>query len=448
MKGARPKKEKNIANKIQINMKYDPIGSELFKENRERFKAKMKPNSIAIFNANDEMPRSADGYHTYRQNPDLFYLTGVDQERSMLVLFPDCPKEEWREILFVRRTSKLLTTWEGHKLSKDEAKEVSGIQMVAWTETSGNMLRSLMNLAENCYLNLNEHNRMSSGVVDKDLRFARELKERFPLHTYLRSAPIMHELRAVKSDLEIALMRHAVGITEKAFRRILKFIKPGVWEYEIEAEIVHEYLINRATGPAYSSIIASGPNACILHYVDNNQQCKAGDVILMDFGAEYANYAADLSRSIPVSGRYTDRQKEVYNAVLRIMRQATQMLVPGTILSKYNEDVAKIVEEELIKLGLLDAEEVKKQDPKKPLYKKYFMHGTSHFLGIDVHDVGSAYRPMEAGMVFTCEPGIYIEEEGLGIRIENDILVSDNGPIDLMADTPVEIEEIEDLMNG
>lgn len=427
-------------------MKYEAINNQLFKDNRARFAAKMKPNSIAVFQSNDEMPRSADSYHTFRQNPDLFYLTGIDQEKTILVLFPDCVREEMREVLFIRKTNETLITWEGHKYTIEEARETSGIEQIHWGDQFWSIFPGLMFLAENCYLNLNEHGRMPYPVLDREMRFVHELQHKYPLHHYHRSAPIMHELRAIKSPIEVALIRHACNITEKAFRRVLQFVKPGVWEYEIEAEILHEYLINRATGPAYPSIIASGGDSCILHYVDNNKQCKDGDVLLMDFGADYANYAADLTRTIPVNGSFTERQADVYNAVLRIKNEATQMLRPGITLNDYNEEVAKIVESELISLGLLDKKEVANQDKKKPLYKKYFMHGTSHFLGLDVHDVGHRYRPIEAGMVFTCEPGIYIKEENLGIRIENDILVTDDKPIDLMENIPVEIEEIEELM--
>ncbi|MEZ4885819.1 MAG: aminopeptidase P N-terminal domain-containing protein [Chitinophagales bacterium] len=427
-------------------MKYEAINNKLFKENRARFVAKMKPNSIAIFQSNDEMPRSADSHHTFRQNPDLFYLSGIDQEKTILILFPDCVREEMREILFIRSTNETLTIWEGHKYSIEEAKTTSGIDKIFWTNQLWTYLPELMFLAENCYLNLNEHGRVPSPVLDKEMRFVHELRQKYPLHQYYRAAPILHELRAVKSNLEIALIQHACNITEKAFRRVLQFVKAGVYEYEIEAEILHEFLINRATGAAYPSIIASGGDSCILHYVDNNKQCKDGDVLLMDFGAEYANYAADLSRTIPVNGSFTERQAAVYNAVLRIKNEATKMLRPGITLKDYNEEVAKIVESELIQLGLLDKKAVANQDKDKPLYKKYFMHGTSHFLGIDVHDVGHRYRPMEAGMIFTCEPGIYIQEENLGIRIENDILVTNGAPVDLMANIPVEVEEIEELM--
>lgn len=428
-------------------MRYEQIDSKLFIENRERFKKQMKPNSIAIFRSNDVMPRSADNYHHFRQNSDIFYLTGVDQEESTLVLFPDCPNEDFREVLFLRETSELISIWEGEKLTKKKGLETSGIKTIHWNDKWETLFPVMMNLAENCYLNLNEHDRYSSPNQYGDMRFALELKDRFPLHKFERSAPIMHRLRSIKSNIEIELMKHACSITKKGFERVLKFVKPGVMEYEIEAEITHEFLRNASKGHAYEPIIASGANACVLHYVQNNQACKDGDVILLDFGAEYANYASDLSRSIPVNGRYTDRQRQVYDAVLRVFKAASQMLRPGNILKEYHEEVGKLMEKELVDLGLLTMEDIKKQDPAWPAYKKYFMHGTSHYLGLDVHDVGSRYQKMEAGMVFTCEPGIYIREEGLGIRIENDFLVTEGAPIDLMSEIPIEADHIEEIMN-
>jgi Xaa-Pro aminopeptidase len=427
-------------------MKYLPIDSHLFIENRERFKAQLKPGSIAFFNANDEMPRSADQNFVFHQHPDLFYLSGIDQEQTLLVIFPDAPLPKYREILFVRKTNEHIAIWEGHKYTKEEARAASGIQSIFWTEDIGSIVPMLMNHCKSVYVNLNENDRFSSEVPYKELRFANEMKNRYPGHEFLRSGPIMAELRAVKSDIEIKLMQRAIDITEKAFRRVLRFVKPGVMEYEIEAEITHEFIRKRATGHAYTPIIASGKNANVLHYIDNNNECKDGDVILLDFGAEYANYAADLSRSIPVNGLYTERQRDVYNACLRVMKQAKAMLVPGNTIEKYHFEVGKIMEGELIGLGLLDKDEVKKQNPDMPLYKKYFMHGTSHFLGLDVHDIGNRYQPMKAGMVFTCEPGIYIHEEGLGIRIENDILITSKEPVDLMAAIPVEVEDIEEAM--
>ncbi len=428
-------------------MKYHPIDVRLFIDNRKRFVDKMAPNSLAIFNSNDEMPRSADGFHPFRQNSDIFYLSGIDQEQSILLLYPDCPRNGYQEILFLRKTSEHIAIWEGHKYTKEEAEQASGITKVLWVDSFENIVPELMNLADHCYLNLNEHGRYGSAVPYKDLRFAHEMRENFPLHNFKRAQPILTDLRMIKSRYEIEMVEEAINITNKAFRRVCGFIKPGVMEYEIEAEIYHEFLRNRATGPAYSSIIASGANACVLHYVDNNQECRDGDVILMDFGAEYANYAADLTRSIPVNGRYNPRQKAVYNAVLKVVHAATQMLRPGVFIDEYHKEVGKIMEAELITLGLLTKEQIANQNPNVPAYKKYFMHGTSHYLGLDVHDVGNRFKPIAEGMIFTVEPGIYIQEEGLGIRIENDVLVAENSTVNLMSDIPIEIEEIEDLMN-
>ncbi len=427
-------------------MRYLPIVNKLFIENRERYKAHLLPKSIAFFNANDEMPRSADQNYPFHQHPDLFYLTGIDQEQTLLVIFPDAPLPKYREILFLRKTNEHIAVWEGHKYTKEEARAASGIQTIMWTEDIPSVIPMLMNHSLNVYINLNENDRFASEVPYKELRFSNEMNAKYPAHFFHRSGPIMAQLRAIKSDFEIQVMQRAIDITEKAFRRVLRFVKPGVMEYEIEAEITHEFIRKRATGHAYTPIIASGPNANVLHYIDNNQECKDGHVILLDFGAEYGNYAADLSRSIPVNGQFTERQRDVYNAVLRVMKQATAMLVPGNTIEKYHVEVGKIMEEELIGLGLIDRDEVKKQNPDMPLYKKYFMHGTSHFLGLDVHDIGNRYELIKAGMVFTCEPGIYIPEEGLGIRLENDILITSKEPVDLMSNIPLEVEEIEELM--
>ncbi len=428
-------------------MKYLPLPKELFIENRKRFKAQLKPKSVAFFNSNDEMPRNGDGNFPFRQHSDMFYLSGIDQEQSVLIICPECPLPQYREVLFLRKTNALIAVWEGHKYTKEEARQASGVETVLWLEEMDTAMAVIMHHSENVYLNLNENDRFSSVVPYRELRFAAEIKTKYPAHKYERSAPLLTALRSVKSEPEISQMKIAMDITNKAFKRVLAFTKPGVMEYEIEAEITHEFIRNRATGHAYNPIIASGANACVLHYNDNNQECRAGDVILMDFGAEYANYAADLTRSIPVNGKFTKRQKDVYNAVLKVMRAATKMLVVGNTIEKYHLEVGNVMQEELIGLGLLDKAEVKKQDAAAPLYKKYFMHGTSHFLGLDVHDVGNRYLPMQAGMVFTCEPGIYIPEEQLGIRLENDILVTAKGPVDLMADIPVEAAEIEELMN-
>jgi Xaa-Pro aminopeptidase len=430
-------------------MKYENINNQLFTSNRKRFIEKMQPNSMAIINSNDEYTRSGDQNFPFRQNADMFYLSGIDQEESVLILFPDSPIPAYKEVLFLKKTNEHIAVWEGHKYTKEEARTASGIETIIWLEDFKTILHMLMNYADNIYLNSNENDRYVHINEYRDLRFAKLLREQYPVHQYHRAAPIFRELRAIKSSIEIDLIQRACDITENAFRRVLKFVKPGVAEYEIEAEIIHEFIKSKANGHAYNPIIASGANACILHYNDNNQICKDGDVILFDFAAEYANYNADLSRSIPVNGKYTDRQKAVYNAVLRVMKEAKKMLVEGTILDEYHKEVGKIMEAELIALGLLKRNEVEKQDPKMPLYKKYFMHGTSHFLGIDVHDIGDRYQKMKAGMVFTCEPGIYIPEEGLGIRIENDILITKDGNIDLMKNIPIEAEEIEELMaNG
>ncbi len=427
-------------------MRYAPIEKQLFEDNRKRFIAMLPPKSIAFFNANDEMPRNGDGNFAYRQNSDLFYLSGIDQEQTILVIFPDAPLPQHREMLFLRQTNEKIAVWEGHKYTKDEARAASGIQSIYWTDDFNSVIPMLMNHAQQVYVNINENDRFLSDVPYRELRFAKEMQNRWPAHTFARSGAIMAQLRSIKNDIEIKLIQKAIDITEKAFRKVMRFVKPGVWEYEIEAEITHEFIRKRATGHAYTPIIASGANACVLHYIDNNQQCKAGDVILLDFGAEYANYAADLTRCVPVSGEFTDRQRDVYNAVLRVMRQATKMLVPGNTIEKYHADVGKIMEQELLGLSLLTKEDIAKQNPDLPAYKKYFMHGTSHFLGLDVHDIGNKYEPMKAGMVFTCEPGIYIPEEKLGIRIENDILITTKEPIDLMANIPIEVEEIEEAM--
>ena len=429
-------------------MKYPAPETSLFVLNRNNFNKQLKSKSIAVFNANDEQLRSGDQNFIFRQNPDLFYLSGIDQEQTILLLFPDCPNPLYREVLFLRQTNEYIAVWEGHKYTKEEARKVSGIQQVFWVEEFWNVLQSVIHYADHIYLNTNENDRYVHTVPYRDLRFIQELKERYPLHHYERSAVIMRDLRPVKSAVEVELTKKACQITRDAFVRVLKFTKPGVNEYEIEAEIIHEFIRQGASGHAYNPIIASGANANILHYNDNNQICQSGDVILFDFGAEYANYNADMSRSIPVNGRFTKRQKEVYQAVLRVMRAASKLLVAGTIWNEYHEEVGRIMESELIGLGLLDKHAVAKQDPAAPLYKKYFMHGTSHHLGLDVHDFASRYKAFEVGNILTCEPGIYIPEEGLGIRLENNILITANGNIDLMADIPVEAEEIEEIMNA
>jgi Xaa-Pro aminopeptidase len=427
-------------------MKYLPIDQQLFIQSRRRFAEHLKPNSLAIFNSSDEMPRNGDQDFPFRQNSDFFYLSGIDQAKSIVFLFPDCPLEKYREALFLEETNDHIAVWYGKKYSKEEATAVSGIKNVYWLDSFETALKEVMALCENVYLNMNENPRYSNPLPYKDLRFAGELKTKFPLHKYERSAPIVSKLRTIKSAIEVDLIQQAVDITEKAFRRLLGSLKPGVMEYEVEAEITHEFISNRANGHAYYPIIASGSSACVLHYVENNKECKDGDLLLLDFGAEYANYAGDLSRTIPVNGKFTPRQKEVYNACLRVMKAAKKILTSGTTLETYHTEVCKIMDKELIGLGLYTEEDVRNQDPSKPLFFKYYMHGTSHFMGLDVHDVGSKQDIIAPGMVFSCEPGIYIPEEGIGIRIENDILITANGNIDLMANIPIEVEEIEALM--
>ena len=429
-------------------MKYTPISEHLFTNNRKNFVSRIKVNSIAIFHSNDEFPRSGDQSFLFKQNPDFFYLTGIDQEQSILLLYPDCPNQQYKEVLFLRQTNEHIAIWEGHKYTKEEAQKASGIENVYWLSEYDTILHSIVNYADNIYIDLNENDRYSHTVPYRDLRMFESLRQKYPLHHYERAALILRDLRVIKSDIEIELTKKACDITRDAFIRVLKFVKPGVAEYEIEAEITHEFLRQRATGHAYNPIIASGKNANVLHYVDNNQVCNDGDVILFDWAAEYANYNADMSRSIPVNGRFTKRQRDVYDAVLRVMRAATKLIVAGTVWNEYHDEVGRIMTGELIDLGLLKKHEVDKQDPKMPLYKKYFMHGTSHHLGLDVHDFASRYKPFEVGNILTCEPGIYIQEEGLGIRLENNILITKDGNIDLMANIPIEAEHIEEIMNS
>lgn len=432
---------------INLFMKYLPIDAALFELNRSNLIKQLKPNSIVIVNANDIMPTNADGTMPFRQDNDLFYLSGIDQEETVLVLMPDFYDEKFREILFVKETSELIAIWEGHKLSLQEATGASGISSVFVVSEFEKILPSLMLEAEHIYLNSNEHSRAENLVGTKDVRFIDWCKKRYPLHRYERLAPLMHNLRSVKSQAEIALLQQACDITASGFERVLKFVKPGVMEYEIEAEYIHEFIRNRSRGFAYTPIVASGFNACVLHYIENNQECRAGDMLLMDVGAEYANYNADMTRAIPVSGRFTERQKAVYNAVLRVKNEATKMLVPGNTIKEYNLEVGKIMESELVGLNLLDKTDLKNQDPESPAYKKYFMHGTSHHLGLDVHDVGKVSQPMQVGNVFTVEPGIYIREENLGIRLEDDVVITESGTLNLMGQIPIEVGEIEEIMN-
>lgn len=427
-------------------MIYTPLSKETYIENRKNFASKMMGNSLAIFNSNDILPTNADGTLPFRQNNDLLYLSGVDQEESILVLFPEAFQNQQKEILFLKETNENIAIWEGEKLSKEKAQNLSGVKNIMWLQEFPAVLKSIMAEAEHVYLNSNEHTRTNNEVETRDARFAKSLMENYPFHKYERSAPIMHQLRAVKSKAEVEQMQKACNITEKAFRRVLKFIKPGVMEYEIQAEIMHEFLRNRSRGFAYEPIIASGFNACVLHYIENDKECKSGDLILMDIGAEFGNYASDMTRTVPVNGKFTERQKDVYNAVLRVMRKGMTLLRPGVYLKDYHKQIGDLMEKELIGLGLLNADDVARQDPEKPLYKKYFMHGTSHFIGLDVHDVGLWNRPIEVGNVFTVEPGIYIREENMGIRLENDILITETGYEDLMKNIPLEVEEIEAAM--
>ncbi len=428
-------------------MKYHPIGKKLFIDNRERLRSNLTPNSVAIVHSNDILPTNADGVMPFRQNNNLYYLTGADQEESILLIAPDFPDEKLREILFLRKTDENIAIWEGHKLTQEEAKEISGIETIMWKDQFEQMLYMVLAESETIYLDTNEHIRAGTETETRSDRFVKWCKGRYPLYQYKRLAPLLLEQRIIKSDLEIKALQHACDITEKGFRRILENISPGVWEYEIEAEYIHEFVRNRSRGFAYDPIIASGANACVLHYITNNEQCKDGDLLLMDVGAEYANYNADMTRTIPVNGRFTQRQRAVYDAVLHVKTKATELLRPGTTIKEYHEEVGRIMEGELVSLGLLDKHDVEKQDPKNPLYRKYFMHGTSHYLGLDVHDVGSFYKPIEEGMVFTVEPGIYIREEGIGIRLEDNIVVTKDGHINLMKNIPLHAEEIEDLMN-
>ena len=428
-------------------MKYEQINNQLFIKNRKKFMAKMKPSSIAVFNSNDIYPISADATLNFEQHRDIFYLSGADQEESILLLFPDAMDATHREILFVRETNDHIAIWEGPKLTKEKATEVSGITTIYWLTDFDKDFFDLMTEASTIYFNTNEHYRQAVTTQTREDRFILDCKQKFPAHQTAKSFPIMQEIRGVKEIEEIALMQKACDITEKGFRRLLGFVKPGVWEYEIEAELLHEFVRNRSKGFAYTPIIASGGNAIVLHYIENNLQCKDGDMLLMDVAAEYANYSSDLTRTIPVNGKFTERQKAVYQAVLRVKNEATKMLVPGTIWAEYHKEVGKIMTSELLGLGLLDKADVQNEDTDWPAYKKYFMHGTSHHIGLNTHDYGALKTPMKANMVFTVEPGIYIPAENMGIRLEDDVVIQEKGePFNLMANIPIEIEEIEELM--
>lgn len=411
--------------------------------------AAMKPKSIAVFNSNDIYPVSADSTMPFNQHRDILFLSGVDQEESILLLFPDAVEEKHREILFLRETNAHIAVWEGEKLTKEKAFETSGIKTVYWLQDFDKIFFELMTQAESIYFNTNEHYRQAVETQTREDRFIAKTKAQFPAHTWAKANPILQRLRSVKHQIELDLMQTACNITEKGFRRVLDFVKPGVWEYEIEAEYMHEFLRNRSKGFAYTPIIASGNNANVLHYIENNQQCKDGDLILMDVGAEYANYSSDMTRTIPVNGRFTVRQKAVYNAVNRVKNEATAMLVPGTLWKEYHVEVGKLMTSELLGLGLIDKADVQNENPDWPAYKKYFMHGTSHHIGLDTHDYGILWEPMTANMVFTVEPGIYIPEEGFGVRLEDDVVVQEKGaPHNLMGNIPIEVEEIEQIMNS
>jgi Xaa-Pro aminopeptidase len=430
-------------------MKYHPIDNQLFIKNRTKFTAQMKPKSIAVFNSNDIFTTGADSTLPFYQHRDIFYLSGVDQEESILVLFPDSINQKHKEVLFVRETNEHIAIWEGAKLTKKQATQTSGIETVYWLNDFEKTFFDLMTEAETIYFNTNEHYRQAMELETREDRFIKSVKDTFPAHNWAKSFPIMQNIRGVKEQAEIDLIQVACDITEKGFRRILRFVEPGVMEYEIEAEYMHEFLKNRSAGFAYTPIIGSGFNACVLHYIENNQVCKDGDMLLMDVGAEYANYKSDMTRTIPVNGRFTDRQRAVYNAVHRVKDKATKMLAPGIIWADYHIEVGKIMTSELLGLGLIDKADVQNEDPNYPAYKKYFMHGTSHHMGLDTHDYGELKTPMKANMVFTVEPGIYIPEEKMGIRLEDDVVIQETGdPFNLMQNIPIDAEEIEELMNS
>ncbi|WP_209400968.1 aminopeptidase P family protein [Pseudozobellia sp. WGM2] len=429
-------------------MKYEQISNTLFTKNRKKFMAQMQPKSIAVFNSNDIYPIGADSVLPFEQHRDIFYLSGADQEETRLLLFPDSIIKKHREILFVRETNDHIAIWEGEKLTKEKATEVSGIETIYWLQDFDKVFFDLMTEAETIYFNTNEHYRQAVETQTREDRFILDCKSKFPAHKVAKSNPILQKIRGVKEPEEIELMQTACNITEKGFRRVLEFVEPGVWEHEIEAELLHQFVRNRSKGFAYPPIIAAGNNANVLHYLENNKQCEAGDLILMDTAAEYANYSSDLTRTIPVSGKFNKRQKEVYEAVLRVKDEATKMLVPGTIWADYHVECGKLMTSELLGLGLLDKADVQNEDKNWPAYKKYFMHGTSHHIGLNTHDYGELKKPMEPNMVFTVEPGIYIPEEKMGVRLEDDVVIQETGePFNLMANIPIKVEEIEELMN-
>jgi Xaa-Pro aminopeptidase len=427
-------------------MKYLPLNPQIFIDNRKRFIAKMEKNSIAIFNSNDELPMNGDALHPFVQNSDLFWLSGIEQEDTMVILFPDNPDPRFREVLVLVRPNELKEKWNGHQLRKNEGETTSGIKRIIWLDELEGMLQPWIHLADTIYLNTNENDRKANEVPVRDYRYASYIRDRYPLHNLKRSAKILKELRAIKTPLEIEVMQKAIDITDNTFRRLLKFIKPGIMEYEIDAEIWHSFLSQRASGPAYGSIIASGDRARTLHYVENNRECKDGELILMDFGARYGNYSADLTRTVPVNGKFSKRQKEVYNACLDLHYYCASILKPGITINDYTDKVGNEATKLFQKIGLLKREDIKNEDPENRAYRKYLYHGISHHLGIDVHDVGTRTEPIKAGMVFTIEPGIYIEEERMGIRIEDNYWITKNGNTDLMKNIPKTVNEIESLM--
>ena len=422
------------------------LNSGLYIKNRNKYLANTKSNSLSIFHSNDQMPTNADGLMPFRQNNNLLYLCGIDQEETALILFPDCKKLEFKEVLFIKKTSELIKIWEGEKLTKQQASEVSGIKTVFWIEDFDSVIQNIITGADYVYLSHNDHPRAKIIVESRNNRLGRDLKSKYPNKSFLESSPIINEIRSVKELAEVNTIKHACDITKSGFNRILKFIKPGLMEYNIEAELIHEFKNNKSKGFAYEPIIASGKNACVLHYTSNNQKILDGDIILMDFGAEYLNYASDLTRCVPSNGRFTQRQKNVYKSVLNVMKGAKKILNPGILLTDYEIEVGNLMEKELVDLGLISLNDIRKQQS-QPAYKKYFMHGTSHHLGLDVHDVSNPKKELEEGMVLTCEPGIYIPEENLGIRLENDVLITKTGTVDLMESIIIEPEEIEEHMN-
>ncbi len=427
-------------------MKYLPLNPEIFVQNRKRFVERMEKNSIAIFNSNDELPTNGDQLHRFKQNADLYWLTGIEQEDTMLILFPDNPDAKYREVLVLVRPNELKEKWDGHRLRVTEATAISGINTIIWLDIHEGMLQPWIHLADTIYLNTNENDRKANWVAVRDYRYAQMMKERFPLHNYKRSAQILKDLRAIKTAFEIEVLQKAIDITDITFRRLMQIIKPGIMEYEIEAEIYHSFLSQRSTGPGYGSIIASGDRARTLHYVENSRECKDGELILMDFGADYGGYNADLTRTIPVNGKFSRRQKTVYNACLHLHQYAVSILKPGISIVDYTEKIGEEATVVFQKIGLLKKSDVKNEDPENRAYRKYLYHGISHHLGIDVHDLGTRTAPIKAGMVFTIEPGIYIEEEQMGVRIENNFWITKNGNKDLMKNIPITVEEIEGFM--